>query len=184
MYTKRVGNKSLIIGVYVDDLLVTETYVNLIKDFKDQMNSKFDTSDMGKLSQYLGIEVKQYEDYIQLKQSTYARKILEKTGMIGCNPTKFPMNPKLLITKDEGGPPIDSTLFKSMVRGLRCLVHTRPGIAFSVCIISRYIERPTVMHLNAAKRILCYIQGTLEYGLVYSKDKDNNVLIRYLDRAH
>lgn len=101
--------------------------------------------------------------------------------MAGCNPTKFSMDPKLLITKDEGGTPVDSTLFKSMVGGLRYLVHTRPDIAFSVGIISRYMEHPTVMHLNAAKRILRYIQGTFEYGLVYSKDSSNNVLTGYSD---
>lgn len=181
VYTKRVGKESLIVGVYVDDLLVTGTDVNLIKNFKKQMNDKFDMSDMGKLSYYLGIEVKQGEDYIQLKQSGYARKVLERAGMTGCNPTKFPMDPKLQITKDEDGEPVDSTKFKSMVGGLRYLVHTRPDIAFSVGIVSRYMERPTVMHLNAAKRILRYIQGTLEYGLVYSKDSSNNVLTGYSD---
>ena len=43
------------------------------------------------------------------------------------------------------------------------------------------MERPTEMHLIAAKRILRYIQGTLEYGLVYSKDSSNNVLTGYSD---
>lgn len=181
VYTKLVGKESLIVGVYVDDLLVTGTNLNLIKEFKEQMHSKFDMSDLGKLSYYLGIEVKQGEDCIQLKQSGYARKVLEKANMLGCNPTKFPMDPKLQITKDEKGTPVDPTKFKSLVGGLRYLVHTRPDIAFSVGIVSRYMERPTEMHLIAAKRILRYIQGTLEYGLVYSKDSSNNVLTGYSD---
>lgn len=46
----------LIIGVYVDDLLVTGLSIGIIKGFKRQMSNKFDTSDMGKLSYYLGIE--------------------------------------------------------------------------------------------------------------------------------
>lgn len=104
--------------------------------------------------------------------------------MTGCNPTKFPMDPKMHITKDEGGTPVDSTMFKSLVGGLRYLVHTRPDIAFSVGIVSRYMERPTLVHLSAAKRILRYVQGTLEYGLVYSKDSGNNVLTGYSDSDH
>lgn len=61
------------------------------------------------------------------------------------------------------------------------MVHTRPDIAFSVGVVSRYMERPTVLHLNAAKRILRYVKGTLEYGLMYTKDAGNNVLTGYSD---
>lgn len=167
VYTKRIGEELLIIGVYVDDLLVTGTKVSIIEEFKNQMNKQFEMSNLGKLSYYLGIEVQQGKGFIELRQSAYAKKVLEKAGMMGCNPTKYPMDPKELITKDEGGKPVDSTEFKSIVGGLRYLVHTRPDIAYSVGIISRYMEKPTVLHQHAAKRILRYIRGTLGYGLVY-----------------
>ncbi|XP_074361226.1 secreted RxLR effector protein 161-like [Apium graveolens] len=68
-----------------------------------------------------------------------------------------------------------------MIGGLRYLVHTRPDIAFAVGIISRFMEHPTVMHMNAAKRVLRYIKGTLDYGLVYSRENSNNVLTGYSD---
>lgn len=51
-------------------------------------------SNLGKLSYYLGIEVEQGRDYIELKQMAYVKKVLEKAGMMGCNPTKYPMDPK------------------------------------------------------------------------------------------
>lgn len=129
----------------------------------------------------MGIEVKQGTGFIELKQTGYAKKVLEKAGMAECNPTKFPMDPKERITKDEDGIPVDTTQFKSMVGGLRYLVHTRPDIAYSVGIVSRFMERPTKMHLNVVKRILRYIQGTLEYGLIYTKDGGNNILTGYSD---
>ncbi|XP_074356309.1 secreted RxLR effector protein 161-like [Apium graveolens] len=68
-----------------------------------------------------------------------------------------------------------------MIGGLRYLVYTRPDIAFVVGIISRFMEHPTVMHMNAAKRVLRYIKGTLDYGLVYSRENSNNVLTGYSD---
>lgn len=68
-----------------------------------------------------------------------------------------------------------------MVGGLRYLVHTRPNIAYVVGIISLFMERPTITHLNAAKRILRYIKGTLNFRLVYSKNSGNNVLSGYSD---
>ncbi|XP_074377089.1 secreted RxLR effector protein 161-like [Apium graveolens] len=153
----------------------------MIQEFKDQMSGIFEMSDMGKLSYYLGIEVKQSNDFIELKQTGYTRKVLERAGMAECNPCKYPLDPKEVITKDEGGKTVDATQFKSLVGGLRYLVHTRPDIAFVVGVISRHMERPTIIHLNAAKRILRYIQGTLNLGLVYTKDGGNNVLTGYSD---
>lgn len=43
------------------------------------------------------------------------------------------------------------------------------------------MERLTTIHLNVAKRILRYIKGTLEYGLIYTKDAVNNILTGYSD---
>lgn len=181
VYIKREGKGSVIVGVYVDDLLVTGTDISLINRFKVQMSNKFEMSDMGKLTYHLGIEVKQGSGFIELKQSGYAKKIVERAGMAQCNPCKFPMDPKERLTKDENGRTVDATHFKSVVGGLRYLVHTRPDIAFSVGIVSRFMERPTTIHLDAAKRILRYIKGTLEYGLVYTKYAGNNALTGYSD---
>lgn len=101
--------------------------------------------------------------------------------MTGCNPTKYPMDPKEQMSKDEGGKAVDATEYKSLVGGLRYLVHTRPDIAYSVGIVSRYMEKPTTMHLNAVKRILRYVKGTLNFGLVYSKGGGNNIVTGFSD---
>lgn len=167
VYTRKEGGESLIIAVYVDDLLVTGSNNVLIERFKQQMNSNFEMSNLGKLSYYLGIEVKQAEGFIELRQTGYARKILDKAGMGGCNPTKYPMDPKEMLTKDEGGTMVDATQYKSLVGGLRYLVHTRPDIAYSVGIVSRYMERPTKLHLDVVKRILRYIKVYQGYFAVW-----------------
>lgn len=182
VYSKRVGGEVLIISVYVDDLLVTGTSKSVIEEFKAKMSGIFEMSDLGRLSYYLGIEVEQVAGYIELKQTSYAKKILEKAGLADCNPTKFPMDPKETLTKDENGKPVDSTLFKSLVGGLRYLVHTRPDIAYSVGIVSRFMEKPTTMHMNAVKRLIMrYIKGSLDFGLIYTKKGGNNILTGYSD---
>lgn len=181
VYTKRIGEETLIVAVYVDDLLIIGTQKSIIEQFKKQMNEVFEMSDLGLLSHYLGIEVKQSPGCIELRQTAYAKKILEKAGLGDCNPTRFPMDPKEIITKDEGGKGVDATHFKSIVGGLRYLVHTRPDIAFSVGIISRFMETPTSVHLNAAKRVMRYVRGTLNYGLTYTEGSGNNLLTGYSD---
>lgn len=157
VYTKVEGDDKMIIAVYVDYLLVTGSSVEMIERFKQKMNKKFEMTNMGKRSYYLGIEVEQSRGCIKLKQSRYAKKVIEKAGMKGCNPTKFPMDPKKLIDKDEGGKYVDAMYYRSIIGGLRYLVHTRPDIAYSVGITSRYMEKPTVKHLIAVKRILRYV---------------------------
>lgn len=181
VYTKKTGKGVLIVGVYVDDILVTGSSTKEIEDFKRKMGHKFDMSDLGELTYYLGIEVMQRNGYIQLKQSGYAKKILNKAGMLQCNSTKIPMHPKEIINKDEEGIAVDPTEFKSMIGGLRYLVHTRPDLAYSVGILSRFMDRPTQLHQGAVKRILRYVKGTIDFGLVYSHDSDNEVLIGYSD---
>lgn len=111
VYTKREGDESLIIGVYVDDLLVTGTNVSNIVKFKKEMSNEFEMSDLGKLSHYLGLEVDQGKGYIELKQMAYAKKVLEKAGM-------YPMEPKIQMHKDARGRPVNPTEFKSMMGGL------------------------------------------------------------------
>nr|GEX57797.1 zinc finger, CCHC-type [Tanacetum cinerariifolium] len=91
------------------------------------MNSIFDMSDLGNLNYYLGIEVKQEEDII-----VYARKILKETVMSNCNPTKWPMDPKLQLTKDEGGKEVDPTKYRRIIGSLRYLINTRPDLSYSV----------------------------------------------------
>ena len=77
VYRKGEGDKLLIVAIYVDDLFVTRNSSQKIREFKTVMSQKFEMSDLGLLTYYLGIEVKQSSQGITIKQETYARRILE-----------------------------------------------------------------------------------------------------------
>ena len=62
------------------------------------MASNFDMSDLGKLTYYLGIEVCQHKDRINLSQKRYAVKILEEAGMAECNLVHTPMEAGLKLS--------------------------------------------------------------------------------------
>jgi hypothetical protein len=81
------------LGVYVDDLIVIGGDLAEIVAFKEHMTSVFDMSDLGLLSFYLGFEVEQKKDYITIKQTSYAKKVLSQFGMTDSNATKCPMDP-------------------------------------------------------------------------------------------
>ena len=61
-----------------------------------------------------------------------------------------------------------------------CIWPSRPDIAFSVGVCSRFQSNPKVSHLNDVKRIIKYVGGTCDYGLFYSKES-NLSLVGFFD---
>lgn len=172
IYTRHNSDAQLVLGVYVDDLVITGASSDDIKQFKKEMADTFKMSDLGLLHYYLGIEVKQSTSGISLSQGAYATKILEKSGMAGSNPCQIPMEPRLKLSKQSSEPLVDATMFRSIVGSLRYLVNTRPDLAFSVGYVSRFMEEPHEDHLAAVKHILRYIAGTSNWGLWFAKKKE------------
>jgi hypothetical protein len=66
IYQRGNGGNALLVGVYVDDLVITGTKDAEVAMFKEEMNATFQMSDLGLLSFYLGIEVHQGDFRITL----------------------------------------------------------------------------------------------------------------------
>ena len=169
LYFKRSIDAILIVGVYVDDLIVTGSSLAVIKDFKAEMARAFDMSNLGSLSSYLGIEVKQGKDFIFLSQMAYAQKILQHVKLGECNSVSTPLEARAQFTYEEGKTTVNSTIYRSLISSLRYLTHTWPDLLFAVGIFSRHMECPTQEHYNGVKRVLRYLKGTEDYGLFYKK---------------
>lgn len=159
------------VGVYVDDLIITGASLMEINKFKEQMQALFKMSDLGLLSYYLGMEVKQGKEGITVSQGAYAAKILDKAGMRDCNPCQTPMDARLKLSK-EGGECVEETQFRSIIGSLRYLVNTRPDLSYSVGYVSRFMEKPTSEHWAAMKHILRYVAGSLNIGLKFRKGEE------------
>ncbi|GKE83956.1 ribonuclease H-like domain-containing protein, partial [Tanacetum coccineum] len=65
----------------------------------------------------------------------------------------------------KGTPISDPTLYQSLSGGLRYLTFTRPDLSYVVQLICLYMHDLWEPHSAALKRIICYVQGTLEFGL-------------------
>src|SRR3954470_14836069 len=63
---------------------------------------------------------------------------------------------------------VDQSLYRSMIGSLLYLTASRPDIAFVVGVCARYQAEPKVSHINQVKRIMKYVNGTCEYGMLYS----------------
>jgi hypothetical protein len=67
IYRRGNGGNALLVGVYVDDLVITDTKDAEVAAFKEEMKATFQMSDLGLLSFYLGIEVHQGDSGITLR---------------------------------------------------------------------------------------------------------------------
>ena len=185
VYRKTVKGDLLVVAVYVDDLFVTGTSKKLINDFKKGMASKFDMSDLGRLTYYLGMEVVQDDQGITLDQSQYAKKILENAGMDKCNSVQTPMELGLCLSKAEEEREIDATDYRRNIGCLRYLLHTRPDLAFCVGVLSRYMHSPRECHGVALKQCLRYLQGSTRFGLFFERSSQKiSKVIGYSDSSY
>jgi hypothetical protein len=182
LFTKTSDKGSmLIVSLYVDDLIFTGNSECMFKGFKDSMMREFDMSDLGRMKYFLGVEVIQNAELIFICQKKYAREVLGRFGMEHSNAVQNPIVPGCKLTKnEENAKGVNTTEYKQLVGSLLYLTATRPDLMYAVGLVSRYMKRPTEMHLQAVKRILRYLRGTTEFGIIYRKG-DEGQLRAYAD---
>lgn len=178
LYVKKVENGDIIIVcLYVDDLIFTSNNLAMVEEFKLEMAAEFEMTDVGLMSYYLGIEVKQLDEGIFVSQKNYASKVLKDFNMENCHSVSTPVECGTKLSRFDDARKVDQTLFRKLVGNLRYLTCSRPDILYGVGLISRFMaESPTSSHMKAAKRILRYVRGTLDYGLLYAPSENFNMI--------
>ena len=80
-----------------------------------------------------------------------------------------PMSTRHKLSKNDDSKEVDHTTYRSIIRKLQYVVHTRPDIALAVGIVARFSPNPKENHMMSIKRIMRYLEGTEDYGLWYKK---------------
>ncbi|KAK2378305.1 putative mitochondrial protein [Trifolium repens] len=180
LFVKESEGNLMIAQIYVDDIVFGGMSNQMVQHFISQMQSEFEMSLVGELTYFLGLQVKQMEDTIFISQSKYAKNIVKKFGLDSASHKKTPAPTHLKSTKDESGISVDQSQYRSMIGSLLYLTASRPDITFAVGVCARYQADPKVSHLAQVKRILKYVNGTCNYGILYSHS-DCCKLIGYCD---
>ncbi|XP_057427435.1 secreted RxLR effector protein 161-like isoform X1 [Lotus japonicus] len=92
--------------------------------------------------------------------------------MSDCNISKTPMHPTYILEKEEVSSKVCQKLYRGMIGSLLYLTASRPDILFSVHLCARFQSDPRETHLTAVKRILKYLKGTTNLGLMYRKTSE------------
>ena len=77
VYNKFSGDSGVIICLYVDDMLILGTDMDVGKSTKDLLSSNFDMKDLGEADVILGIKIIRNSEGITLSQSHYVEKYLK-----------------------------------------------------------------------------------------------------------
>jgi histone deacetylase 1/2 len=168
LFVKHSDHGLIVLLLYVDDIVITGSDTKGIHEVISELSSVFDMKDLGFLSYFLGIEVTKTKNGLFLSQTKYAKDLLIKTGMETIRSCSSPCLPHNQMTKDQGIPLADPTLYRSIVGALQYLTFTRPDIAYAVNTVCQFMSAPTDVHFAAVKRILRYLQGSIQKGLSYS----------------
>ena len=155
----------MIICLYVDDLVITGSNENDIKQFKEKMISEFKMTNLGELAYFLGLEFIKTSKGMMLHQRKYIiTDVLKRFKMQNCNTAPTPLEANIKQINDADETSVDITLYRQIVGSSRYICHSRPDISFAAGLASRFMEYPKQSHRVAAKRILSYLKGTSEFG--------------------
>ncbi|XP_057526256.1 uncharacterized mitochondrial protein AtMg00810-like [Amaranthus tricolor] len=128
--------------------------------------------DLGPLKYFLGIEVARSSAGLFLCQRKYTLDVISETGLLGAKPSGFPIEQNHKVGLAKGEFLADPESYRRLVGRLIYLAVTRPDLAYSVHILSQFMQAPRVEHWEAALRVVRYLKGTAGRGILLSADYD------------
>jgi hypothetical protein len=133
--------------------------------------------DLGVLHHFLGVTVEPHPADLLLHQWQYTIDILERAGMTTCKPCSTPVDTQAKLSESEGNPVTKPTAYRSLAGALQYLAFTRLYITYAVQQICLHMHDPREPHLNALKRLLRYLQRTVDYGLHLHRSPSTELVI-------
>ena len=127
---------------------------------------------LGEVQWFLGLEVEKTSQGYFICQRRYAKSLLKHFNMKETKEMPTSMKINLKVKKDKGKLLKDATSFRQLLGSLIYLTITRPEMAQFIGVVSQFMHDPRTPHEEAAKRILRYIKGSVDYGLMYEKRND------------
>jgi len=154
--------RHIYITIWVDDILIAGNGKE-IAIVKKQLAVEFEIKDLGEMKHFLGMRITRSDDGIAIDQTMYIRHILERFGMSNSKPVSTPIaaGTRIIKADDSEIKLADLKYFQAIVASaMWAMLCIRPDIASAVQQLSQVIAKPTETHLQVAKRVLRYLQGT------------------------
>lgn len=176
------GNDMIFIAIYVDDVLYFTNSKELKASLQRILTAEFKMKDLGEAECCVGLRITRdrANGVIFLDQQKYIAEILEKFNMTNCKIIDTPSDPNQRLKRGESNDVdfnSDSIPYQQAVGSLMYLTQgTRPDLAFAINNVCRFNTCYTREHWTAVKRIMRYLQGSLNLRLSFSKNKCHKFL--------
>jgi hypothetical protein len=162
-------SKTLIVIIYVDDILIYGKNDEEINDFIERMKQEdVALHREGTAEGYLGVDIQREGNSITLRQEGLTKRIISALGLDSKLSTSVATPAeKAALGRDLDGPVASGSInYPSVIGMLLYLGHSRPDISFATHQCARYTHSPKQSHENALIRIGRYLKGTLDKGLI------------------
>ncbi|KAJ9566522.1 hypothetical protein OSB04_002488 [Centaurea solstitialis] len=192
VYTKFSGSIVTFLVLYVDDILLIGNDVPTLQSVKSWSSKCFQMKDLGEAAYILGIKIyrNRSKRLIGLSQSTYIDKILKKFRMDESKKGFIPMQHGIVLSKtqcpvcSQDQDKLKSLPYASAIGSIiYAMLCTRPDVAYSVSVTSRYQQNPGEPHWVAVKNILKYLRRTKKMFLVFGGSEDEISVTGYSDAS-
>ena len=156
--------------IFVDDILITgeEKEINKVaNNLKEELRAK----DLGEVNNFLGMEIERKQNKMKITQKKQIQKMLEKFDMKDCKGSPTPITQGFQVDAEEEE---EKTVPYRELVGSLIFVSTvsRPDITYATSYLSQFLDKPKRSAWIEAKRVLRYLNNTMDLGLTYTKSKE------------
>jgi hypothetical protein len=161
----------VIFCVYVDDGILFSLYQERIDDCIKELQSRFNISIEGDVSDYVGVNIEKKEDgTIHMTQPQLIKSIIKEMNFLdSTKPSSTPAYSSVTLSAGTNKPPHKADwLYRRVIGKLNFLEKCcRPEIACAVHQAARFAADPRSIHTDAVKKIVRYLKGTEDKGIIY-----------------
>lgn len=187
LYSRNKDGCKTYLMLYVDDLLLASSEASELETVKQMLSTNFKMKDLGLICHYLGIHISQNlrEGTIKIDQENYLKNVLKNFNMSECKPCLTPMEDNFdhsVLKREKSESPELETRCRKVIGSLMyAMLCSRPDICLAINILSRYQSCASQDLWIALKRVLRYIQSTLNLCITFTKTKSCNVITGSVD---
>ena len=180
------GGNFMIIAIHVDDGLCGDNNAEYAAKIFKMIGDSFTLKITKDPKIFIGLEIERDREkgYLKIHQQSSINKLLNEMNMADCKSCPTPMvpgyelpDPRKVILNDE-----DRKIpFQNAVGSLIWLLMTRIDICFCVNVLCRYMASWNQDIFKILKRLLRYLRGTADMGLVYQRSESTDLSLKKID---
>jgi hypothetical protein len=174
---KNPDGSIIILGLYVDDLLLCSKNDRYMYELKVKLNEKYKLNDLGPVKKFIGMRITRYRDRIEMDLEQYIDKMLDKFSVTDCRVSDVPavtcveLSQEQCPSTEEERTYMSNIPYRELIGSLLFASTTLvPEISCIVSKLASFMNNPGRAHWHEAKRVLRYLKRIRRNKFIYYKD--------------